>query len=183
MKVRELSRRNRGLVARESPATRGPRVSASRKGDVVKRFSIMFLILGLILGSVATAEAKQKQKRNRVERTVKGSYGVYPAPITGCSGVLSAWACLRVSTRPAERFFTAKVSDAHGQPVFVEVRSGGARVAVFCGETSKPIAIKRGSVLEFHVALENWPGHVGPDCPANRIKTTGTIRVTLSNLP
>lgn len=147
----------------------------------MKRFLILFMALGLIAGSVATAEAKGKKRPTRVERTVEGNYGPYPAPVTGCNGVLHTFACLIVETRPTEAFFTAKVTDTHRQPVFVEVRSfpGGGVVATFCGETQKPIAITGGSSLEFYLGLNN--GHPSQDCPTHRVKTTGTISVTLSN--
>ncbi len=148
----------------------------------MKRFLIVIMVAGLFAGSVATAEAK-KAPRKRVERTVEGSYGPYPAPITGCNEPLGAWACLTVDTGPREAFFTAKVTDAHGQPVFVEVLGTGGPREVFCGETAEPIAISPGTSLQFHIGLNNWPGHTGLDCPAYRIKTTGTISVTLSNLP
>ncbi len=150
----------------------------------MKRFLVMLLILGLLAGSVATAGAKKGKKRARVERTVEGSYGAYPAPVTGCNEPLGSWACLVVKPRLSERFFTAKVKDAHGQPVFVEVWNGDDGViARFCGETTKPIAFDPYDSLEFHVALENWPPSFGPNCLANRVKTTGTISVTLSNRP
>lgn len=51
----------------------------------MKRFVIMFMVLGLVAGSVATVEAKGKKRDIRIERTVEGSYGPYPAPITGCN--------------------------------------------------------------------------------------------------
>lgn len=149
----------------------------------MKRSMVLVMVLGLVIGSVATAEAKRQKLPPRVERTVEGSYGPYPAPITGCNSVFTPWACLVVDTRRTEAFFTAKVVDAHGQPVFVEVMSSDGRRETFCGETKHPIAFDPGSSLSFHLALENWPGSVGPVCPANRIKTTGTISVTLSNLP
>lgn len=150
----------------------------------MKRFLILFMVLGLIAGSVATAEAKRKKRPIRVERTVEGSYGLYPAPVTGCNEVLGSFACLVVETRPTERFFTAKVTDAHGQPVFVEVQSGpGNPLATFCGETTEPIGFYPGAQLYFYVAQPLWPTTEAVlDCPANRIKTTGTITVTLSNL-
>ncbi|HVL64145.1 MAG TPA: hypothetical protein VM573_03130 [Actinomycetota bacterium] len=148
----------------------------------MKRLSTTFMVLGLVVGSVATAEAG-KPERKRVERTVEGSYGAYPAPVTGCNNALGSYACMIVEARSTEAFFTAQVRDAHGQPVFVQVRSDGAQVATFCGETPEPIRIARGSSLEFYVALENWPGDFQPDCPANRVKTNGTISVTLSNRP
>ena len=144
----------------------------------MRRFLIVFMILGLMAGSVATAGARENT--TRVERTVKGSYGPYPAPVIGCNSPMGPWACLSIETHPTEAFFTAKVTDAHGQPVFVEVKSGGGIVARFCGETTHPIAFKGGSSLQFHVGLNNWL--VSTDCPTQRVKTTGTISVTLSNL-
>lgn len=53
--------------------------------------------------------------------------------------------------RGRKAFFTARVTDAHGQPVAVDVFAfgprthdgrvgGGGRIATFCGETPKPIS-------------------------------------------
>jgi hypothetical protein len=151
----------------------------------MKRFLIMFMVLGLVAGSVATAEAKKAKKPIRVERTVEGSYGPFPAPVTGCNEPLGAWACLRIPTHATEAFFTAKVKDVHGQPVFVEVdafgENGHSNVARFCGEMNEPIRFEPGAELVFYVALPVWG--VQLECPAHSIKTTGTISVTLSNLP
>lgn len=146
-------------------------------GETVKRLLVMLVSLGLISVSLGTAEAA---KSSRVERTVQGSYGAYPAPVTGCNSPLGTFACLIVATRPTEAFFTAAVADAHGQPVYVEVISGGGLLASFCGKTTRPIAITPGSTLEFDIGVGRWPRTAAP-CPAHRIKTTGTIRVTLSN--
>lgn len=150
-----------------------------RTGGRVKRFLIVLMSLGMLAGSWGTAEAG---KSKRVERTVEGSYGLYPSPVTGCNEVLGPWACMNVRTRSTEAFFTAKVTDSHGQPVFVEVlQSSGGRI-VFCGQTKAPIAIRPGAELSFHVGLASWPRvEQLPQCPTNHVKTTGTIRVTLSN--
>ena len=150
----------------------------------MKRFLILFMILGLVAGSVATAEAKGKKRPARAERTVEGTYGIYPASITGCNEPLGKYYCLAVETRSDESFFTAKVTDAHGQPVLVRVGIGGGEVATFCGETTEPIRFYSGTDLYFHVADPLWLVFNGSlDCPTNRIKTTGTISVTLSNRP
>ena len=152
----------------------------------MRRFLISFLVLGLMAGSVATAEANKKRNRppklepTRIERTVEVSYGPYPAPVTGCNSALGSFACAIIPTQPHEAFFTAKVTDAHGQPVFVQVRAGG-RKTHFCGETKEPIRFQPSAELYFFVALPNWG--IQTDCPAHSIKTTGTISVTLSNLP
>ena len=152
----------------------------------MKRFVVVFLIVGLFAGSVAPAEAKRKKAR-RVERTVEATYGPFVAPFTGCSDPGGSLACIVVNARSTEAFFTAKVTDAHGQPVFVQVVGGGRR-RTFCGEITRPISFDPGSRLEFRIDpmthfWSNWgTGWVGPlDCPY-RIKTTGTISVTLSNL-
>jgi hypothetical protein len=52
----------------------------------MKRLLILFMVFGLVAGSVATAEAKKK-KRTRVERTVRGSYGPFVPQVTGCNSV------------------------------------------------------------------------------------------------
>jgi hypothetical protein len=154
----------------------------------MKRFLVLFMVVGLMAGAAATAEAKKKPKPKpepepiRLERTVEGSYGPYPAPATGCNEALGSWSCLTIPTSATEAFFTAKVTDAHGQPVFVEVGSSySGTIARFCGETSEPIRFHRGDELHFYVALPVWG--VQAVCPAHSIKTTGTISVTLSNLP
>lgn len=153
----------------------------------MKRISILFMVLGLVAGSVATAEAAKKTKQpTRVERTVEESYGPFPAPVTGCNDLGGPFACAVIPTRTTEAFFTAKVTDAHGLPVFVEVSAasgnGAYNVARFCGETTEPIRFHPGSDLFFYVGLPVWPSvQAAAACPANKIKTTGTISVTLSH--
>lgn len=143
----------------------------------MKRIVIMLVSLGLLVVSLGTAEAGTSK---RVERTIQGSYGVYPTPVTGCHSVHGPWACLIVETRTAERFFTANVLDAHGQPVLVNVYSQGGHLASFCGKTSRPIAVTPGSTLEFDIGQGRAPFTPLP-CPEHMIKTTGTITVKLSN--
>ena len=154
----------------------------------MKRFLIMFMVLGLIAGSVATAEAKKSP--NRVERTVEGNYGGLPEPLTGCIADTAALACMVVDAHPTEAFFIAKVTDAHGLPVFVEViTEGGGRIGTFCGKTTRPVSFDAGSSLVFRIEptpffFSHWGTEwLGPlDCPY-RIQTSGSISVTLSNLP
>ncbi len=153
----------------------------------MKRFLIMFMVLGLIAGAASTAGAT-KNRPKRVERTVEGNYGAVPEPFTGCNADRGSFACVVVDARPTEAFFSAKVMDAHGQPVFVQVvTQGGERVANFCGETTHPLSFNAGSTLEFLIEpspyfFSHWGVEwVGPlDCPY-RMKTSGSISVTLSN--
>lgn len=142
----------------------------------MKRALVLLVSLGLFAISLGTAEAGSNK---RVDRTVQGSYSAYPAPVTGCNSPLGSFACLIVTTRSTEAFFTANVTDTHGQPVYVDVVSRGGILASFCGKTTQPIAFVPGATLEFDIGLGRWPS---ASCPASRLKTTGTIRVTLSNL-
>jgi hypothetical protein len=156
----------------------------------MKRFLVLLMVLGLIAGSVTTAEAKRTRKPRRIERTVEGSYGALPAPVTGCNEPLGSYSCMVVDARPTEVFFTAKVMDAHGQPVYVQVvNGGGGDIGAFCGEMTRPISFDPASGLEFRIEPQpyfwshwglDWLGPM--NCPY-RVKTTGTISVTLSNLP
>ncbi|HUQ40838.1 MAG TPA: hypothetical protein VM030_11865 [Acidimicrobiales bacterium] len=142
----------------------------------MKRLMIMFITMAITVGGAATAEAKQPP---RSERTVQGSYGPYPAPVTACNGVMGSWACMVVPTRPTERFVNVKVTDTHGLPVYFLLSSPGAQFwAGFCGETKGPVPFWGGH-LEIEVGVSR--GVVQTDCPANSVKTTGTIRVTLSD--
>lgn len=149
---------------------------------LVRKFLVLSMVLGLVAGSVTTAEAAQKSRGPaRVERTVEGPYGPLPAPVTGCTTPLGPWACMIVPTRWNERFFTAKVMDLHGQPVFVRAYSGNQPIGTFCGETTEPIRIQPGATLSLFLVLPWTPWELDLECPANRVKSTGTIVVTLSN--
>jgi hypothetical protein len=147
----------------------------------MKRLLTMFLVLGLTFGSVTTVEA-QRAHRRRVARTVEYAYeGPFVTQTTGCESYGRTWGCGTIKTRSTEAFLTAKVSDAHGQPVFVEVMTRyGDSVGTFCGKTTDPIRFERGADLFFYIGAD-W---VTPlDCPAQRISTTGVISFTLSNRP
>lgn len=145
----------------------------------MKRFLLVFLVLGIGVGSLTTVDAAGKPAR--AQRTVTGSYGPFPAPVTGCNSPLGTFACMIVHARPTERLFVAEVKDAHGLPVYVDVYSGHERVGEFCGTTRKPVAFPAGGDLRFHVGLPLWGIQLA--CPQHSVKSTGTIRVTLSNLP
>lgn len=155
----------------------------------MKRFLIVFLIAGLFAGSVATAEAKKSQ-RKRVERTFAGTYATPFVPANaGCSRT-DGRGCVTVYTRSTESFFTARITDTHGLPVFVQVWEdtdgwGNEDVlhGTFCGETTEPISFPPGTELHFWVGFTYSYGAPYGSCPGGLIATTGTVTVTLSNLP
>lgn len=148
----------------------------------MKRYLTMGMILGLIAGVATTAGAEQRVAKP-VERTVEEGYG--PVPEIQCNAAWVSLACVAVDAHPTEHSFSAKVKDAHGQPVFVQVvTDDGGRVATFCGETAEPVSFDAGSGLEFLIEptpyfWSHWGVEwVGPlDCPY-RVATTGSISVT-----
>jgi hypothetical protein len=149
------------------------------------------MVLELVAGSVATAEAAQVG-RKRVERTVEGSYATqFVPPYIVCSrhgGV----GCVTIETRKDEAFLTAKAVDAHGQPVLVQVWAASEtdhegyaiEYGSFCGETDEPIAFDRGVDVILVVGYF-WITDLAPSLAKCRpmFGTTGTVSVTLSNLP
>ena len=142
------------------------------------------MVLGLIGGVFATAEAKKKPQRTA--RTVEGSYA---SPVLGlygeCAGT-DGRGCVSFSVGAKERFVTAQVHDAHGLPVYVLIRStatgafgeGAETYGTFCGETTEPIAVPAGTQLEFWVGAAASVTGCQPG-----IATSGTISATFSNLP
>jgi hypothetical protein len=153
----------------------------------MKRSLVLLMILGLVVGSVATAEAKKRPRR--VERTVEDSYATrFVLDDAYC------WrpggSCVRIEPRKGETFFTATAVDTHGQPVLVtawgpETGQGTQRLyyGSFCGETDEPIAFIPGFDVDLRVEYPggNLSPSVVADCPM--FGTTGTISVTLSNQP
>lgn len=150
----------------------------------MKRFLMVLMIFGLLVGSVATAESKRKPRRTT--RTIEGSYASPAIFLYGSCANSDGVGCVSFTTGPNERFVTAKVVDAHGLPVFVLVRdeymsdpAEGAEVyGTFCGETTEPIAVPPGRNLQFWVGA---PFAVYACQPG--AGTTGTVTATFSNLP
>jgi hypothetical protein len=158
----------------------------------MRRFLIGFLILGLMAGSVGTAEARKSRRVRTVVASYYGPQLLYEyrsCPPGGGAG------CVTLQTRAYEKYLTANVKDAHGQPVSVWVvdssegvdgLDGAGRVyGTFCGKTTQPIRFDAGTTLELWIGgewLPTWWIVPRVDCSPG-IGTTGTISVKLSNLP
>lgn len=106
----------------------------------------------------------------------------------GCSRT-DGHGCVAVYTRSTESYFTAEVTDTLGRPVFVQVwteTDGDGMEDVlfgtFCGETTTPIDFPPGTELHFWVGF-TYSTAAYESCPGGLIATTGTISVTLSNMP
>ncbi len=152
----------------------------------MKRFATLVLISAMTVGVTATAQA-EKTAQERVERTVHGSYKTPFMPFSG--GCPDSGGCVRISTGARESYFTAKVTDTHGLPVFVQVwaeTDGDVMMdelfGTFCGKTTKPIRFRPGIELYFWVGF-TFSNSNYESCPGGTIATSGTVSVTLSNRP
>ena len=144
--------------------------------------TLLIATLAAALLGLAAPSSPAEAATEKVQRTVVGRYGAYPSPVTGCNEPLGPWACMIVRARPTERFATVKVTDTHGQPVYFSVLDPGTGLwAEFCGETGRPISLGKSRYLEIEVGVSRMV--VQTKCPASSVKTTGTIKVTLSDLP
>ena len=155
----------------------------------MKRSLVLFMIIGLVFGSIATAEAGKK-KTKKVSRTVELTYaapgfGTTTASV-GCSPALGS--CGEVPTGSTDRFLKITVTDATGTPTAFTVAQDTepgdttnnieTTIGDFCGTTGEEaIAIEPG----FEITIFPW---VWGDavCPTG-FGTTGTMTVELSNLP
>lgn len=151
----------------------------------MRRILSVTLLFAMILvpAHSATADAGAK-------RTVEGRYDTPFVPFTG--GCPQSGGCVSIPTKGTESKFTAKVTDVHGLPVFVQVTAStnadGTEPVLFtfCGETTKPVGFPPGSELHFWVGYHPLSGSSYDSCPSaggGLIVTTGTVSVTLSGKP
>jgi hypothetical protein len=156
----------------------------------VKRFLVLILALGLVFGSLATAEAGKKKKVKKVSRTVELAYAApgfgFATAGAGCSPALGS--CGEVPTSAEEKYIKVTLTDASGTPTAFQLSQdtepGDATntiettIGTFCGTTGdEPIEILPG--YEITIFPWVWGDAV---CPTG-FGTTGTMSVELSNLP
>jgi hypothetical protein len=123
---------------------------------------------------------------------VQGSYTTPFVPFFSFCQRDGALGCVAVETRKNEAFLTARVRDAHGHPVLITVSGPdpdrgpewSVGYGTFCGKTEEPIAIPRGRDVYFRIGSLGAIGLQASltSCPP-MLGTTGTVSVTLSNLP
>ena len=152
----------------------------------MKRILVLSMVLGLVFGSIAAADAGKKKKPKKVTREAQGAYDApTPVAVGGCAQT-GAIGCVTIPSGPGERYVTVTVTDATGTPVPVSIQAdldGNAQsdttYGAFCGETSEPVLVDEGVTLQFWVGLT--PGSVALACPG--VATQGTVDVVFSNLP
>ena len=152
----------------------------------MKRFLVLFLVLGLLMGSIATAEAKKK-KPKKVSRVAEGTYDAPSLILVGTCSSSGAVGCVSLITGANEYFVSAEITDQSGQPVYVSIQSdanGDAQDDTshgsFCGKTDAPISVPPGTDLHFWVGVTPDPGIAGCVPGAG---TSGKVTATFSNLP
>jgi hypothetical protein len=155
----------------------------------MKKSIVALLVLGLIFGSlVGSAEAKKKKKTKapvKVTREVQGTY-VAPGGAAGNCTQTDGVGCMTIPSGAGEQYLSAKVTDAHGQPVAVAIKadldgngSTETLYGTFCGETAEPIQIQEGVEIIFWVGITPDTAPIG--CAPGEA-TNGTLDVTYSNM-
>ena len=152
--------------------------------------TVSIVLMGVLVAGAfasAPAQAKKKRKPKRIERTVEGTYQLPPLVIAGTCASADAIGCVVFANGVGEEYLTAKVEDAHGQPVAVSVSANtdgnigdDETYGAFCGETTEPIVVPAGMELHFWVGAATDVG-TGGCIPG--AATTGTVTVTFSNMP
>ena len=153
----------------------------------MKRAIAVALAVGMLGGALAApAEAGKKKKPKRVERQAQGTYAA-PATVVGNCTQVDGIGCIGIMNGPGETYLTAKVTDAHGQPVVVTVDgqtdediNTDVSYGTFCGETEEPIVVDEGVQLVFWIGRAS--DAAGTQCLPG-VGTQGTLDVTFSNLP
>jgi hypothetical protein len=165
----------------------------------MKRILVLLMIAGLIAGSVATAEAKKKKKKVsapvRMEEVVEiaytgGNIGVATPAATGGSCLVDQtvpFHCLNAVPPFVEAsFIKVEVIDSSGQKAGGFLSQGdvdGDTIADgygdFCGAHPEPVAMNTpGAPVDISLFMGVCSDASGPS-----IVTTGTIKVTFSNMP
>ena len=165
----------------------------------MKRFLVMSMILGLVVGSVATAEAGKKKKKTaapvRIEKVVEtpytgGNIGV-ATPAASGGGCLNneppAFGCINIIPPGVEfTYVKIEVKDATGLNAggFVsQADHDGDGLADgyggFCGAHPEAIPMEIPGAL---LGVSLYPG-VCEDASGPSFVTTGTIIATFSNMP
>lgn len=161
----------------------------------MKRVLTILLIFGLLVGAMAMpadARKKKKKKPKRIERVVKVAYdhpgiGVSLGP-AGAAGYPSSFPeSGEIGTSLKETFFKIEVEDASGQPVAGFISQGdldGNGVnddgyGTFCGkhEEAQPLEAPGQPIIGIYA----YSGFCEDGTPA--FMTTGTIKITFSNMP
>ena len=147
----------------------------------MKRSLVLLLVLGLFVGSIASAEAKKKAPKKK-SRVAEAAY-VAPAYFSWNPTGDAAIGGVEFPTSPGEKFVSIEIKDNLGMPVSGSVGQdpeGDGQVATtpFCGKTDEPLPIQGGLAVTVFVFVGPCTSPPGP-----AMATQGTVVGTFSNLP
>lgn len=152
----------------------------------MKKILVLMMVMGLVFGSIAGAEAKKK-KPKKISRVAEGTYDAPSLLLVGTCTSSGAVGCVALISGPGETYVTAEVTDQTGQPVYVSVQADtdgdnqdDTVFGSFCGTTDAPLSIAEGTELHFWVGVTPDPGIAGCVPAAG---TTGKVTATFSNMP
>lgn len=151
----------------------------------MKKTLMIVLALSLVAGALAmpaSAKKKKKKKPARIERVAEARYE-FPAGIGSSSTGGGCLGCPTFPSGPGERFMSVEVTDdvtpKAGVSFSWDTDGDGISDTGFevCGATEAPVEIPEG------VSPNAFPWIApGVDCPDGS-STSGTIKVTFSNMP
>ncbi len=160
----------------------------------MRRALVVGMILSLIIGAmIAPAEAGKKKKKKkapvRVERVVEVAYdhpGIGVAPAGGYPTTFPDSG--EIPTTPDDKFMKIEVTDSTGQNVWGFISQGdldGNGVnddgyGQFCGAHAEPVPVAAPGTPILGIYAYNG---VCDDGSGPSIMTTGTIKITFSNMP
>lgn len=149
----------------------------------MKRFLILFLILGLVFGSIATADAGKKKKKKKKPPPPYTVEGTYDVPAIGTAGAGISTQGLSFPSNDTHVWVTVEITDdvsptAHGS---FSWDTDGDDISdtgfVVCGSTPEPVQVPPNTTINAFI----W-GLPGPDCPTG-FSTSGTVKMTFSAIP
>ncbi len=143
---------------------------------LVKRAVVLFLVLGMVVGGITTAEAKKKKKKP-APRVVTTDYA--PASDGGSIIIAPATAGVSVTQVPfvplsTEKKVSVVIADDAGQPVRARISQSESNLTdYFCGKTDAPVSVAPG--VEIFVEIFSGPCGSGVS-----VATQGTVTATFT---
>lgn len=147
----------------------------------MKRAIVLSLILGLVFGSIATAEAgKKKKKKPAPPYTMEATYDT---PAIGTAGAGVSTQGISFPSSETHVWVTIEITDdvsptAHGSFSWDTDGDGVSDTGfVVCGSTPEPVNVPANTTINGFI----W-GLPGPDCPTG-FSTSGSVKATFSATP
>jgi len=159
----------------------------------MKRFLVIALALGLMFGSIATADAgkkKKKKKPTKIERVVEYAYngpgiGISTPVATGGYCYPDPTACASFPLSEGETFVTIEATDQSGQKVGGAISQGdldgdgiGDLYGEWCGAHSEAVPLANTAPVQISMYVGTCYNGTDPS-----VITTGTLKITFSNMP